>query len=48
LSADDGDFTNEFAKYSKENLTQMLESAVLDEDYERAARIRDELRKRDF
>ncbi|EMH3646255.1 UvrB/UvrC motif-containing protein, partial [Acinetobacter baumannii] len=25
-----------------------LESAVLDEDYERAARIRDELRKRDF
>ncbi|HFF4843729.1 TPA: UvrB/UvrC motif-containing protein, partial [Acinetobacter baumannii] len=36
------------AKYSKENLTQMLESAVLDEDYERAARIRDELRKRDF
>lgn len=48
LSADDGDLTNEFAKYSKENLTQMLESAVLDEDYERAARIRDELRKRDF
>ena len=48
LSADDGDFTNEFAKYSKDNLTQMLESAVLDEDYERAARIRDELRKREF
>ncbi len=39
---------NEFAKLSIENLEKMLEAAVLDENYERAARIRDELSKRDL
>jgi len=48
LSADEQDKKDEFSSYSKENLSKLLESAVLDEDYERAARIRDEIRKREI
>lgn len=37
---------NEFAEYSIQELNDMLELAVLNEDYEKAARVRDELSKR--
>ncbi|EDM43561.1 hypothetical protein SCB49_08223 [unidentified eubacterium SCB49] len=38
--------TDKFAKFSKKELNTMLEKAVSDEDYEKAARLRDELSKR--
>ena len=37
---------NEFAGYSVQELNDMLELSVLNEDYEKAARLRDELSKR--
>lgn len=37
---------NEFAEYSVQELNDMLELSVLNEDYEKAARLRDELSKR--
>lgn len=39
---------NEFAEYSIQELNDMLELAVLNEDYEKAARLRDELSKRNM
>ena len=39
---------NEFAEYSVQELNDMLELAVLNEDYEKAARLRDELSKRNL
>lgn len=39
---------NEFADYSLQELNDMLELAVLNEDYEKAARLRDELSKRNL
>lgn len=48
LEPEEQNTDNEFAKLSIENLEKMLEAAVLDENYERAARIRDELSKRDL
>ena len=35
-----------FSEYSHEELTQMLQSAVENEEYEKASRIRDEIKKR--
>jgi hypothetical protein len=35
-----------FSEYSLEELTQMLQSAVENEEYEKASRIRDEIKKR--
>lgn len=40
--------TNEFSEYSLEDLNDMLELAVLNEDYEKAARLRDEISKRNL
>ena len=37
---------NLYAKYSADDLNKMLDEAVLNEDYEKAAKIRDELTKR--
>ncbi len=37
---------NSLAKFSKEDLNRMLEEVVQEEDYKRAAEIRDELKKR--
>ncbi len=39
---------NEFAGYSVQELNDMLELSVLNEDYEKAARLRDELSKRNL
>lgn len=39
---------NEFADYSLQELNDMLEMAVMNEDYEKAARLRDELSKRNL
>lgn len=39
---------NEFSDYSIQELNDMLEMAVLNEDYEKAARLRDELSKRNL
>lgn len=39
---------NEFAEYSVQELNDILELAVLNEDYEKAARVRDELSKRNL
>ncbi|MCX6245513.1 MAG: bifunctional nuclease family protein [Bacteroidetes bacterium] len=36
-----------FTEYSEEDLKQMLQSAVENEEYEKASRIRDELKKRE-
>ncbi len=37
---------NEFESYSSEELEKLLEAAVANEDYERASKIRDEIKKR--
>ena len=39
---------NEFVEYSVQELNDILELAVLNEDYEKAARVRDELSKRNL
>src|SRR5690606_26562679 len=39
---------NEFSDFSVQELNDMLELAVLNEDYEKAARLRDELSKRNL
>lgn len=36
-----------FAKLTMEELNQILEQAVQDEDYEKAAKVRDEISKRE-
>src|SRR5690606_5717671 len=40
--------SNEFSEFSVQELNDMLELAVLNEDYEKAARLRDELSKRNL
>lgn len=40
--------TNEFSKFTVQELNDMLELAILNEDYEKAARLRDELSKRNL
>ncbi len=40
--------TNEFSKFNLQELNDMLELAILNEDYEKAARIRDEISKRNL
>jgi uncharacterized protein len=42
-----GSQESSFAEYSVEDLGQMLQSAVENEEYEKASRIRDELKKRE-
>jgi len=39
---------NEFSKFSVQELNDMLEMAILNENYEKAARLRDELSKRNL
>lgn len=39
--------TNDYAKHSLSELNELLEGAVNDEDYEKAAKIRDEISKRE-
>lgn len=39
---------NEFSKFNTQELNDMLEIAILNEDYEKAARLRDELSKRNI
>jgi len=40
--------TNEFSKFTSQELNDMLELAILNEDYEKAARLRDEISKRNL
>ncbi|MDN3708042.1 bifunctional nuclease family protein [Myroides ceti] len=42
------DATNEYAQYTLEELYNLLEAAVLSEDYEKAARLRDEISKKNL
>src|SRR5690554_3135281 len=39
---------NEFSKFTLQELNDMLEMAILNEDYEKAARLRDEISKRNL
>lgn len=48
LSIGQQDKVSEFADFSVQELNDMLELAVLNEDYEKAARLRDELSKRNL
>lgn len=48
LSIGKQDKSSEFADFSVQELNDMLELAVLNEDYEKAARLRDELSKRNL
>jgi len=40
--------SNEFSKFNSQELNDMLEMAILNEDYEKAARLRDEISKRNL
>ncbi len=46
-ASDSDDSGNSYAKLTLEELNDLLEGAVIDEDYEKAARIRDEISKRE-
>jgi uncharacterized protein len=44
--ADDGTVINEFSRYSDEQLDELLEKSLDEEEYEKASRIRDEMKTR--
>ncbi|ELY1978167.1 bifunctional nuclease family protein [Flavobacterium psychrophilum] len=48
FSQESNDSKNLFTKYSLSELQEILEAAVNDEDYEKAAKIRDEISKREI
>lgn len=47
LEEEEEEEDNEFARYSDEELKEMLSLAIDEEDYEKASKIRDELKKRE-
>jgi excinuclease UvrABC helicase subunit UvrB len=47
IESEDSNPENSYKKFSLSELHDLLETAVQDEDYEKAARIRDEISKRE-